>query len=859
MLHIAPLRGQIMTSHYITETKAEAHITTLQSYLEQRKLKGLGVPQAQAGRGRVANAFISSETGVPVRVLERQNVHKFISGYADEMGFSEPLPNRRKVSSGRELLYTSQVENYLTRLKNEGRKVPENPEKLGHPHFKQVALECGIPRSALNTGRSARKKLDEGAAELGIQLYVNDPLWTKITYGELLSGGSRLRADELAGKAHENQQRYNTTHALRVWMRNLGLSDESFVGAELSGQFDQKLEQARSGVKGKTTKSKFSSEMRRWVGLYKELLKQKGLPADFSAALEVIIERSGLNAQRVAELAGTSASVIKDWLGGRALPSKSSIPYLSKIEQALRLEPGTLTSLIPHRRSQRFRCSDYPEYTYIEGAKIPLRDDPHVLSKLRPCLPDDFNRRSEAERQEMVDWLVANLVGPTTDWGFLNRELSQLRYSLKQFPSVLEREWQELSEFKNGPFTPPGMKRGRPWSKATNSMRRMDFERIFGALSLPSDAEDHRLRGMGLNPNFFTLAMFICPDMLHWWIKWKGNRRCDPRTPEHGPRYTQYESDLMFIIGGLFHEETGWIRQRPDLARHLTVVPGFINKQLIERARRDWPGVCQRAFDYYLRFGKEIERSAEVVRDSFEPILPILESESPISALRIFAQSVLDDMPDARTSPLPAARAMRDYLIVRLLSATALRSRNMTELTYRADNKGELHRENDKWVVEIPHHQFKNKHSTFFGHRKKKHSYRRVLTDKDGLYDRLEEYLSVHRRVLLQGAESDVLLVSYSSRPQFNKLRFHENYRNLTMRYLAHNPYLGRGIPGVKPHGPHAVRDIVATHVIKETGSYELAAYALADSVETIKVHYARFMPEHKLHLVDKILDEVWV
>lgn len=847
-----------MASHHFAKKKTNDHIAVLQDYLDKRKREGLGVPQSSARKGHVANAFISSETGIPVHVLEKERVHKVILDYVEEMGYSEQLPNKWIISSSSQPLYTLKVEKYLARLKNDGRKVPELPEKLGQPHLERIASECGISLRALRPRTSARSMLDKGIIELGLQVYADEPVWTKLTYRQLLEDGARLRAKELEGKPHPNQQRYNTLYALRVWMCNLGLSDESFVGTELQAQFNQKLGQVRLSIKSKTSKSKFSSEMRRWITIYKELLKQKGLPANFTAALELAIERSGLNAQRVTELADGCKGVIDGWLRGVALPSKSSLAFVSRIESALKLEPGTLTSLIPHRRSKRFQLSDYPEYVYVRGEKIPLRSDSYLLNKLRSLLPDDFNTRSEADRQEMVDWLIANLAGPTSEWGFLNRELCRITYSLKQFSPVLEQEWQQLSRFKCSSFSPPGMKRGRGWSSATNTMRRRDFERIFGALALPENKENHRIGGLGLNPCSFTLAMLICPGILHWWIIWKGKRRCDPRTHTGDCKYTNYEASLLFIIGGLFDKEMGWIRQRPDLAEHLQVVPGFIDEQLIKRAKSDWAGVCEQAFDYYMQFAEEVEGRAELIRDPFEPILPILESESPISALKTFAQNVLEDMPDAGATPLLAARAMRDYLTVRLLSATALRSKNIVELTYRNDNKGELHKEKDKWVIEISHLRFKNKNSVFFGSRKKKHNYKKVLTDTDGLYDWLEEYLNVHRQVLLQGTESDILLVVCPSRPKFTKHKFHGKYRQLTMQYLAHNPYLGRGIPGVKPHGPHAVRDIIATHIIKITGSYELAAYALGDSVLTVKEHYARFMPEHKLHLADKVMVEAW-
>jgi hypothetical protein len=74
------------------------------------------------------------------------------------------------------------------------------------------------------------------------------------------------------------------------------------------------------------------------------------------------------------------------------------------------------------------------------------------------------------------------------------------------------------------------------------------------------------------------------------------------------------------------------------------------------------------------------------------------------------------------------------------------------------------------------------------------------------------------------------------------------------MIYLAYNPYLNRGIPGVKPHCPHSARDIMATHVLKETGSYEAAAYSIQDVRETVEHHYGRFLPKDKIHFVEKIV-----
>jgi hypothetical protein len=850
-----------MPSHHFAHKKIENHLVTLNNYLSDRELKELGVPQSTVAPGHPANTVITKETGIPQRVLDSSRVHKIVMEWVAKIGYGDLYEQPIAAPLNATALahhYRYKVNSYLGRLKSEDRKIPENPEKPGYPHIERIASECGIPPTAFRAHSTARLTLEEGIKELGLQVYVNDPLWTKLVYGALLDEGGALRAKELDGKPYASQQRYNTVHALRKWMGYLGLSGKDFVGAELLDNFNVTIGKVTKLIEMKSTRSKFASEMRRWCSIHRELLKSKGLPSDFRSALEMAIERAGLNSKRVGELAGGSGAVINDWIKGYSLPSGSSFDYVSRIESALKLAPDTLLSLVAHRRSKRFRLSDYPEFTIQGNEKIPLRSNARLLTFLRPLLPDDFNKRSMQERQEMVDWLIANLIGPTSDWGFLNRSLAQLTYSLKEFLPPLEQEWQSLAEFKCSPFTPPGMKRGHSWSPATKVMRRRDFERIFGSLALPVDAENPRLRGLGLRPELFSLTMFICPAILQWWIEWKGRRRSDPQSSHPEEKYTNYEASLVFIISGLFDKDTGWIRQRPDLSDHLQLIPGFIDELLIERAKRHWNDVCDEAFNHYIRFAEELERKAELIRDPFEPILPLLESENPIQALRMFAQNIFDDIPDAFTAPLQAARGMRDYLTVRLLSETALRSKNIIEITYRDDNKGELRKENGKWVLEISYTHFKNQYSRFFGNRKKRHNYKKVLIDRDNLYKRLEEYVEIHRPLLLQGAKSEILLVVSSNRPRFTSHKFHRKYRILTMKYLAYNPYLGRGVPGVKPHGPHTVRDIIATYVIKITGSYEAAAYAIGDNKETVENTYARFMPKHKLHFVEQILAAGW-
>jgi hypothetical protein len=93
----------------------------------------------------------------------------------------------------------------------------------------------------------------------------------------------------------------------------------------------------------------------------------------------------------------------------------------------------------------------------------------------------------------------------------------------------------------------------------------------------------------------------------------------------------------------------------------------------------------------------------------------------------------------------------------------------------------------------------------------------------------------------------------------YDSTKFYEAWRAVIQRYGIYNPYTGRGaIKGLLPHGPHSLRDILATHILKQAGSYEHASYAIQDTPDVVQQHYGRFLPQDKAALAAKILNQVW-
>ncbi|WP_244185201.1 hypothetical protein [Sphingomonas aurantiaca] len=134
----------------------------------------------------------------------------------------------------------------------------------------------------------------------------------------------------------------------------------------------------------------------------------------------------------------------------------------------------------------------------------------------------------------------------------------------------------------------------------------------------------------------------------------------------------------------------------------------------------------------------------------------------------------------------------------------------------------------------------------------------------DGLYVHIDRYVKNDRPLLLGGAKDPgtffVKTVKRTSTDAaYNQNTFYEAWRLIIQRYGIYNPYTGLGaIRGLLPHGPHNVRDILATHILKKTGSYEQASYAIQDTPEMVAEHYGRFLPQDKAALAAEILNRVW-
>jgi len=430
-------------------------------------------------------------------------------------------------------------------------------------------------------------------------------------------------------------------------------------------------------------------------------------------------------------------------------------------------------------------------------------------------------------------------------------------------PRVLAMEMAELIRFKTATLTTFGLQRNGVWGEETASQKVEHFGLMFGALA----ASPHGpVRGYGVPLQHPTFGLLVFPSIWGWYVQWREKRR---------GFYTAWEVDMLRISLALTRKETGWLRQHPDLGSRVRPIEGLISQANIDRVSADWNDACDSYFRHASSRVKEIQRVVRVHRDPFEPIMPVLEADSPVGEYRKITEEILRLMPNERLYRRPAAEAVRSFLMLRFGLHLGLRQKNLRQLMLcergrlpRSERqlsdlkRGELRwSERDKgWEVLIPSVAFKNANSSYFGNK----PFRLILPNLGGLYDHIEAYIDRHRRVLLGGAEDPgtffVKTVKVSSKDaSYDQNTFYEAWRLTIQRYGIYNPYTGRGaIAGLLPHGPHNVRDVLATHILKQTGSYEQASYAIQDTPDMVAHHYGRFLPQDKAALAARLLNQVW-
>ena len=376
----------------------------------------------------------------------------------------------------------------------------------------------------------------------------------------------------------------------------------------------------------------------------------------FSQTLDATMRERGHTAahlRRMLERAGEQVelSTLRSWQTGRKAPATAdSLRQLGVIEEHYSLSKGSLKEGLPHRS----RAIKGHAVAGISSAE---------MRRLAWHLPDDFGERSVAEQETILEWVRTRIIAGSTDYRRFQAAAMKHRYAVK-FPGLyadeppcdedqdesekdpdlaqarrvapreLALEMGQLLAFKTSTLTAPGYQRRGVWGEETASQKVEHLGLMFGALAAPANGP---VRGRGVPLADLSFGALVFPAVWDWYVQWRERRR---------GFYTAWEVDMLSVAVALSAASTGWMAQTPKLAERLRPLAGLVSREDVGEAQQDWPAACTRLHKHALQRAKEVQRVARVHRDPFEPILPVLEADSPVGEYRKIAEEIARLMPD---------------------------------------------------------------------------------------------------------------------------------------------------------------------------------------------------------------------
>lgn len=560
------------------------------------------------------------------------------------------------------------------------------------------------------------------------------------------------------------------------------------------------------------------------------VLKEKTLdeiPPTFPEALGWALARSGLSLRTVAREAGVTERTVHNWLRGRGSPSSRAA--VEKLESVLGLPPGALVGKVPRWGQQKLGVKGG---TYRDFTRTFLR----VASLARHGVP--FKDLGEAEREAL-------LREDEERWKRLSNRQLRTRVALRRpfrlpFERWPERAKEEWEDYKRHVASPRGSFRQlrlalqdqetaqRPVRSTTLASELVHLELFYGYL----------MQVCGLEPGFELLTR---ADLVRDYVDWRWRR------------YLEYGEDFKPAT----RSETSFLALVQKLYRYLET-RGFTDLEASLAELKD------------LR--KRVEKHVDMT-PGYHAVEPLLETADPLAYLLGGVRLMLADLkglvgdlraPEFRDGKQKEALALyRDAVLWWLTTAHPLRRKHWCKArldvsVFRPDadfpqGKGHVLREGGVYYLVFRKDEFKNAASKVFTHLRDGDPVRFPLKDPDHpvlaqelegvlLEELFHVYLTEVHPLLSHGRAGNLV-------PLFPGL---EKERLLTSMFYKRSAYvaaLPNVPPGLLPFGPHSVRHVVATAIVKTTGSFEAAASVLLDTVEMVEAHYARFAPADRYAL----------
>ncbi len=557
------------------------------------------------------------------------------------------------------------------------------------------------------------------------------------------------------------------------------------------------------------------------------------MPPTFAEALHWAMERKGVSIRALADHVGVNHATVSSWLRGR-FPRSNTL--VTALEEALGLPKGVLAERLPRWGLQKIGVqgneagsNPYPRFsqTFLRMAALARYGKP--WADLSPDEQEVLRREDEGRWTRLSNRQKRTQMARKKPFGL----------SFDEWPLQARKEWEDYERYASSVLRSAARVQavlaGAPLAPTVIRKRTLDRERELIELFY-----GYCCNQQGLDSNALSLALLTDLELVHSYLEWRVNRY----TGEDIPPVTKSELDFIALVKK-FHR--GYLRVLglgvdPDRVREL--------EQVLKTAGID-------------------------VTDGYHAVEPLLETSEPLRWVLEGIQLMLRDaagrvgdllapqIPTSQKELKNAAALYRDAVLFWLMVAHPLRAKHYYEARLDtsqfqdgdfAPGRGHVGRAGESYYLAYRKNEFKNARSQVFQSLKDTDVVQFSLSDPkrpllvldvDGKVYSLNTLFHIYLHKILPHlaqalGRTGPLLPLFPGADTMQRLAYTVRMRSA---YVAAVP----GVPQkLLPFGPHSIRHVVATDIVKQTGSFEMAANVLLDSVDMVVRHYARFAPRDR-------------